>query len=86
MKRNRLAIVGLVALAALSAACSRPGDAYRSFVSESDTAANVTIGPKFIQYVNADPALSAEDKEDWLLLVTNWRKAVSAAQSELNGP
>lgn len=36
------------------------------------------IAPKFLKYVDNDPALNARDKEDWKLLVEKDKKNIEA--------
>lgn len=80
-----LAIFALLCAACSIAlpACKGPGQAYRDMIEASDAAANQTIGPKFLRYVEADAALSEESKQTWRDLVASWRSAIASAKQEI---
>jgi hypothetical protein len=76
-----IGVVLLIALLPL-VGCTTGGETYRAMIAASDTAANHTIGPEYLRYVEADDSLSMESKLIRVQGVSEWRRAVTAAQME----
>lgn len=58
-----------ILVALLCAGCCGPSDAERATCR--------VIGPEFVRYVDADPSLSPEQKQDRLDLVESWTLRVN---------
>lgn len=79
-----VAIVFLMALLVLPVlGCASGGPAYSAMVQASETMAMHTVCPEYLEYVNKDDTLSAEQKLIRVNNVSEFRRAVTAAQMEM---
>jgi len=82
---RRLAVYTCAIVAAFGMLCA-PGcsnpDGYRAFVDASDVAMNDTIGPRYAQYVETDPALTVDQKVSYLGELQAFRMVIAEAKKD----
>jgi hypothetical protein len=78
MRKLSMAVLAILAIS-LSACCC---PAAKQSAEEVENTNNL-IAPKFESYVQADPKLSAKDKDDWMKLSEKNKKNIKALKDAL---
>lgn len=79
---SMIVFAGVLAALLVPAAGCTSTNGYETFVSAADTAANVTIGPRYAEYVSADASLTIEQKTTYLNELQAFRSVVAEAKRD----